>query len=196
MKPKKSYPKILLGVFTIIWIILAITPKYRDVWIVENILSVLLIITLIITYHKFQFSNLSYSLIFIFLILHSIGAHYSYSEMPLFDLLKNWLNLSRNHYDRVVHFLFGLVFYFPLQEFISRKLKIKKLWSHFFTFMILVGLKGVYEILEVGYHLVAESNVVETNFLGMQDDRWDAQKDMFLGMIAAGFGWLFSWFRK
>ncbi len=196
MKKENYYPSILLGIFTLIWTFLAISPLYREVWIAENILSVTLVLLLVITYKYFRFSNLSYTLLFIFLILHTIGAHYSYSEMPLFDLLKNWLNLSRNHYDRVVHFLFGVVFYFPIQVIIYKKLKIKKIWSHFFTFMVIIGLKGIFEIIEVGYSLVAESELVETNYLGMQGDIWDAQKDMFLGMIGAGISWFLSWWRK
>lgn len=196
MKKKDYYPTILLGIFFIIWLLLAISPNYRSIWFDENILSVGLVVLLVVTYKKFRFSNFSYTLLFFFLVLHTIGSHYTYAEMPLFDVLKEIFSLSRNHYDRIVHFLFGLVFYFPLYEFMNQKLKIKGWWKYFMPFMMIVALKGIYEVIEVGYHLVRESKLVENNFLGMQGDIFDAQKDMFLGMIGAGISWLGLWVRK
>lgn len=193
---KDNYPKILLGIFLIVWILLAISPNYRSIWFDENILSVGLVVLLIATYKKFRFSNFNYTLLFLFLILHTIGSHYTYAEMPLFDVVKDMFDLSRNHYDRVVHFLFGLVFYFPLYEFMNQKLKVKGWWKYFLPFMVIIALKGIYEVIEVGYHLVRESKLVENNFLGMQGDIFDAQKDMFLGMIGAGISWFGLWVRK
>lgn len=190
MKKQDYYPAILLGIFLIIWVLLALSPNYRSIWLDENILSVGLVVLLVATYHKFRFSNFSYTLLFFFLVLHTIGSHYTYAEMPLFDAVKETFDLSRNHYDRVVHFLFGIVFYFPIYEFLSRKLNVKGWWKYFLPFMLIIALKGIYEVLEVGYHLVRESKLVENNFLGMQGDTWDAQKDMFLGMIGAGISWL------
>jgi uncharacterized membrane protein YjdF len=57
-----------------------------------------------------------YVLITLFVALHAAGAHYTYSEMPLGNWLRDALFLARNHYDRVVHFAFGLLIAFPLRE--------------------------------------------------------------------------------
>lgn len=73
MNWKENYPKILLGIYLIAWIGLAIAPKYRSVWIDENILPVLFVLFFIFTYRKFRFSNLNYGLIFIFMLLHAVG---------------------------------------------------------------------------------------------------------------------------
>lgn len=195
MKKKDHYPAVLLGIFFIVWIILAISPNYRNIWFDENILSVGLVILLVLTYRKFRFSNFSYTLLFFFLVLHTIGSHYTYAEMPLFDVFKENFDWSRNHYDRVVHFLFGVVFYFPLYEWMNWKWKIKGWGKYFLPFMVIIALKGIYEVIEVGYFLVRESKLVENNFLGMQGDIFDAQKDMFLGMIGAGISWLGLWLK-
>ncbi len=193
---KDAYPKVLLGIFVLFWLALAIAPKYRQAWVAENILTVLFILLLVFTYKHFRFSNFSYTLLFGFMILHSVGAYYSYTENPLFDLLKEQFSWERNHYDRVVHFLFGFVFFFPVQEFYARYLKVKGWWSYFMSFVTIISFKALYEIIEYVYLLVTRSDVIGDYFLGMQGDQWDAQKDMILGILGACLAWLFSLVKK
>ncbi|MBT4111385.1 DUF2238 domain-containing protein [Candidatus Woesearchaeota archaeon] len=187
---KKNYPRILLGVFLVFWIIVAISPLYRGVWIAENILTVLFVGFLILTYKKFKFSNLSYTLLFAFLVLHTIGSQYSYTEMPLFELIRDSFGLARNYYDRVVHFLFGLIFFIPGYEFISKKLKIKGFWAFFLTFLAVVSLQSIFEVIEFAFILITRSEIIGTHYLGMQGDQWDAQKDMALGILGSALAWL------
>lgn len=194
---KDNYPKILLVLFFIIWLWLAINPFYRGVWIAENILTVFFIGLLILTYNKFRFSNLSYTLLFLFIILHTIGGHYSYNEMPLFDLIQDKFGLERNHYDRVVHFLFGLMFFLPVYEFVSKKFKIKNFYGFLMVFLVITAFKGIFEVIEYGYLIVTRGNeLIGTNYLGMQGDSWDSQKDIFLGMIGSGISWFFMGLRN
>lgn len=192
-KIMNKYPQLLLGLFALFWIFMAISPTYRNVWLAENILTVFLVLLLVFTYNKFRFSNLSYTLVFLFMLMHTVGSHFSYSGVPLGFLGDLF---GRNHYDRMAHFLFGVVFYFPILEYVSAKLKIKGWWKYFIPFVIIVAMKGVYEVLEVGYHLVWERSEITTNFLGMQGDIWDAQKDIFLGIVGAGLGWLIAWWKE
>ncbi|MEK6835494.1 MAG: DUF2238 domain-containing protein [Nanoarchaeota archaeon] len=180
----------MLVLFLIIWILLAINPRYRIAWAYENILTIVFVFLLILTYKRFKFSNFTYSLLFILLVLHAIGGHFSYTEVPLFDLIKDNFNLERNNYDRFVHFIFGFIFYFPAYEFISKKVGIRGFWLYFIIFLIVTGLKGIYEVIEYLSLLTTKSEIIGTNFLGMQGDQWDAQKDMILGMIGAFFAWI------
>src|SRR5512139_2683975 len=92
-----------------VWIITAIKPLYPIDWILENLLTYILGALLIVTYHRFRFSDLSYGLITIFLTLHMIGAHYTYAQTPFGFWMEEWFGLTRNHYDRIVHFSFGLL---------------------------------------------------------------------------------------
>ena len=193
---KENYPRILLILFLIIFLISAVNPNYMIVWVYENIITIVFLFLLIITYKKFKFSNLTYTLLFILLVLHAIGSHYSYSEMPLFDLIKDNFNLERNNYDRLVHFLFGFIFYFPVYEIISWKFKIKSFWAYLIAFLIITGFKGIYEVIEYVSILISKNDVIGTNFLGMQGDQWDAQKDMILGMIGALLAWIFIWIKN
>ena len=116
--------------------------------------------------------------------------------MPLFDLIKDWFNLSRNHYDRVVHFLFGIIFYIPAYEFISKKLKIKGFWGLLLAFFFVTALKGIYEVIEYLWLVLTKDDIIGTHFLGMQGDQWDAQKDMALGMIGSFTAGIILWFKE
>jgi|SRR3989338_6906629 len=191
---KDTYPKVLFILFTLFWILIAIAPRYRVVWIAESVPTVLLGIFLVFTYKNFRFSNWSYSLIFFFLILHTIGSYYSYSEMPLFDLLKELFDLSRNHYDRLVHFFYGFVFFFPIQEFLMQRFKMKGMWSAIFAFFTVASIGAIYELIEYFVLFFVESGIVGSNYLGMQGDIFDAQKDMALDIFGAVLAWLFALF--
>ncbi|MDD5192996.1 MAG: DUF2238 domain-containing protein [Candidatus Nanoarchaeia archaeon] len=191
MNFKENYPKILLFIYILFWIWMAINPKYRGVWIDENILPPIFLLLLIFTYKKFRFSNLSYTFIFIFMILHAIGGHYSYAEMPLFEVLKQIYNLSRNHYDRLVHFLFGVLFFIPIYEVLTRIFKVPKGWrALFLTTLVILSTKAGFEILEYGYTAIRHNTLTTANYLGEQGDSLDAIKDMALGFTGAIISWI------
>ncbi len=192
----ERYPLFLALFFLVIWVLLAISPSHRDVWLAENFLTILFFAILVGTYNYFRFSNFTYTLIFLFLVLHSLGGHYSYSEVPLFSSLRDSLDLGRNHYDRLVHFLFGVVFMFPCYEFLKRKLNLSRGKALILAFLVVSALKGIFEVLEWGYHLVWESRTYTENYLGMQGDVWDAQKDMLLGFMGSAVSWLVLWLKE
>ena len=62
----------------------------------------------------------SYYLIFSFAILQTIGAHYSYAQVPLGFWVMDVLDIQRNHYDRLVNFAFGFLLALPLKELMLR----------------------------------------------------------------------------
>lgn len=112
IKPNFSRNRLLqflLVVYVGVWIWAAINPVYPFDWFLENILTIVAIVFLFATYRRFPFSDASYLLIFVFMVMHAIGGHYTYSEVPFGFLLKETFELSRNHYDRIVHFAFGLL---------------------------------------------------------------------------------------
>lgn len=193
---KDRLPLVLLIIFTVFWLIMAINPYDRFTWFMENILSVLLILLLIITYTKFRFSNATYILLFLFLILHTIGSYYTYTHMPIFKWIQETFDFSRNHYDRVVHFLFGLVFYFPLYEFGTKKLKLQGWMSYLLPFLLIVSFKAIYEMLEYLAVIFTDNVNFGDSFLGMQGDYWDTQKDIMVGMVGAVMSGIVCWLRR
>ena len=170
-----------------LWVAMAIEPFDRGDWLLENVLVFVYAILLIATYPRFRFSNLSYGLFGVFLSLHLVGAHYTYSETPFGFWLQEMFDLSRNHYDRIVHFSFGLLIAYPFREFLRRVTGMRVGWSYLFAVVTVLAFSGFYEALE-GAAAVVVSPELGMAFLGTQGDIWDAQKDTalaFVGSIAA-----------
>jgi putative membrane protein len=170
-----------------VWIATAIAPKYPSDWLLENLLVFAFVPALVATHRRFPFSNASYLLIAVFLSLHAYGAHYTYSEAPLGFWLRDTFGLSRNHYDRIVHFGFGVLLAPPLRELAVRALGLRRAWSYVFPFACALSLSASYEIVESWVARIADPEL-GTAYLGTQGDEWDAQKDMALAMLGAALG--------
>ena len=183
MKKKVIY-FILLFLFSITWIWAAIEPLHYDDWVLENILVFLFIVLIFFTARLFEFSIFSYVLMTAFMILHVIGSHYTYAEVPWGFTLGEWLGTERNMYDRLVHLLFGVLFVYPVREMSVRIAKTKGFWGYFVPFMIISSFAGFYEIIEWGVAIVVDPES-GTAFLGTQGDIWDAQKDMLLAILGS-----------
>jgi putative membrane protein len=173
-------PKLCLAVFSIIWVILAINPSYRADWLLENLLTFVAVPLAVLTFRRFRFSDQAYVQATVFLTLHTVGSHYTYSEVPLGDLFRDAYGLSRNHYDRVIHLSFGLLLLKPMAEVVSARAPglsgVKSLWV---GFTANVCASGLYEILEWLVASIADP-AAGVAYLGMQGDVWDSQKDMAL----------------
>ncbi len=167
-----------------IWILTAIQPIDRQAWVLENILVVIFAAVLALTRRRLQLSNTAYICIALFLVLHMIGAHYTYAKMPLGIWAKQAFGFSRNHFDRVAHFGFGLFLVFPIRELLVRFSGIRRGWSFWIASGIILAVSGFFEILEaIVAEIVAPGQGV--NWLGGQGDEWDAQNDMLSAMAGA-----------
>jgi putative membrane protein len=167
-----------------LWIVTAIAPFDRRDWLLENLLVFFFVALLLLTYRRFVFSRLSYTLFALFLSLHLVGAHYTYAQTPFGFWLQDLLDLSRNHYDRIVHFAFGLLLGYPLRELLVRAAGVKTSWSYLLVIMTVLGFSGFYEALE-GVVAIVVSPELGNAYLGTQGDEWDAQKDTALAFSGA-----------
>lgn len=170
--------------FVIIWALTLIFNSDLNNWFIENTLTVLSLLFLILTYRKYHFSDLSYLFIFLFLCMHVFGSQHTYAENPLGYWLQDLLHWERNHYDRMVHFAFGFLLAYPLREMYIRWLKYPRTlaWLMPLEFALAVG--GLYELIE---YAVAEVFFPEQGpaYLGTQGDVWDAQKDIGVSVLGA-----------
>lgn len=176
----------------VLWTITAIEPFDRRDWLLENLLVFLYGGLLIATYRRFAFSDLAYGLFGIFLSLHLVGAHYTYSETPFGFWLQDALGLSRNHYDRIVHFSFGLLIGYPFRELLLRAAGVRPAWSYLMVLITVLGFSGFYEALE-GIVAVVVSPELGAAYLGTQGDEWDAQKDTALAFAGAVVAMTITW---
>ena len=176
----------------LLWLVTAIEPFNRRDWLLENLLVFVYGALLVATWRRFAFSNLSYGLFGVFLSLHLVGAHYTYSEVPLGFWVQDALGLSRNHYDRLVHFAFGLLLAWPLRELLLRAAGVRESWSWLLTLVTVLGFSGFYEALE-GIVAMVVSPELGMAYLGTQGDEWDAQKDTALAFTGALLAMLIAW---
>ncbi|MGD8351028.1 MAG: DUF2238 domain-containing protein [Gammaproteobacteria bacterium] len=161
------------------WVITAIQPLYPRDWLLENLLVFVCAAVLIPGYRRFRFSNLSYGLLTVFLTLHMAGAHYTYAETPLGFWLQDWFGFERNHYDRIVHFSFGLLLVWPLREYLLRRSGATPGWSYLLAVVCVMAMSATYENLEMITALIVSPDLGAA-YLGTQGDEWDAQKDSAL----------------
>ena len=178
--------------FAILWLLLAIGPRYRADWAIENVLTVLCVAVLVVSYRRLPLSRPSYTCLVLFLCLHSLGAHYTYSEVP-YDAwfraltgrgLGELLGWRRNHFDRMVHFLYGVLLVYPVREIVVRATGLRGFWSYFLPLDLTMSSSATYELIEWGAAVVFGGNL-GVAYVGSQGDPWDAQKDMGLAALGA-----------
>lgn len=183
----------LLAVFLIIFIVLAINPATRTDWLLENAISVLALAWLIWSYRRIPLSNLACALLFVFGVLHEIGAHYQYSDVPYEQWfasvsggrsLDAMLGFERNQYDRLVHFMYGLLITPVAAEVIAARVRLRGFWLFLFPVTFMMSHALIYELIEWFAASVFAEDVGQA-YLGTQGDIWDAQKDMFLATIGS-----------
>lgn len=174
---------ILLLIVVIIFVWSVIKPATYLDWLAEVSPAVVAIIIVVAIYNKFRFTTFSYVIIALLSILAFIGGHYTYSEVPLFNWIKEEFHLQRNNYDRFGHFLKGLMA-IVIREILIRKTPLTKgAWLTGITISIMLAIAALYEIIEWLSTKVSKGGKGAKDFLGMQGDRWDAQWDMFLALI-------------
>lgn len=186
------YLLVLGALFALVFTALAIAPSHRADWALENALVVVFVVVVALTYKRFTLSRVSYTLIFVFLCLHEVGAHYTYSEVPYdawfksltgttFNSLVGW---ERNNFDRVIHFSYGLLLAYPVREVFWRIASARGFWGYFLPLDLTMSTSMIYELVE---WLAAEAFGGELGqaYLGTQGDVWDAHKDMALASAGA-----------
>jgi putative membrane protein len=153
-------------------------------WILEVAPAIVGIIVIAVTWRRFPLTPLLLTLIALHMILLAVGGHYTYARVPIGDWVRDWLGLSRNHYDRLGHVAQGFVPAIIARElYIRLAVVAKRGWLNFLIICTCLAISAVYELLEWSVALV----LGETSdaFLGTQGDPWDTQTDMFLAFAGA-----------
>ncbi|HDR1021224.1 TPA: DUF2238 domain-containing protein [Pasteurella multocida] len=180
------FPSMLAVIIASIAIWSGIEPFSRAVWYAEVLPIFLVFAGLVFTYSRFQFSNLAYFLMSLWMILHLIGAHYTFEHVPFqwgSDALSGLLGEGRNHFDRVAHYIIGF-YSFPMAEWLLRRKLCGPILAGVFSLFFIMSLAATYEIIEWQYAVIAGGNE-GIAFLGSQGDIWDAQKDILADTLGA-----------
>ena len=186
------YPLLLAILFFAYWMVLAIEPRDRADWLLENLLAIVFAAVLVASFKRLPLSGISYTTIFLFLCLHTLGAHYTYAEVPYDDWvraltggsLNEAMGWERNHFDRLVHFSYGLLLAYPIREVFLRVVDARGFWGYFLPLDVTMSTSMIFELFEWA---VAErvGGDLGMAYLGTQGDVWDAHKDMALASLGA-----------
>jgi putative membrane protein len=183
---------VLAGAFVLILAVLGTRPRYPADWLLENVLVFVAAPLLIWGYVRNRFSDAAYTRLFLFLVLHEIGAHYTYSEVPYDEWARSLTGASidqvfgwqRNHYDRFVHLLYGFLVFPVAWELHDELLKRAGAWSGVLSFCFVLSLSAAYELVEAAAAFLFAGDLGMA-YLGTQGDVWDAHKDMAAAAIGA-----------
>lgn len=189
----RRLPPVLLALYAVAWTLCAINPLYPSDWLLENVLVILFVPLVIWHYRRAPATELAYVTLFVFFCLHSLGSHYTYAEVPYdrwwqaltgdtFNTLVGW---ERNHYDRLVHFSYGLLTTPLWVEILRRALPdIRGFWRWFIPLTFMMSHSLAYELIEWIAALLFGGDLGEA-YLGTQGDVWDAHWDMLLATLGS-----------
>jgi len=180
---RKACLWVLGGVYLVWWVLMAINPIDRSDWLLENVLVFLAAGLLVFTYKSFPLSLVSYTCIFVFMMLHALGAHYTYAKVP-YDQWFPIFEGGRNHFDRLVHFSYGLLLAYPIREMFLRIGNVRGFWGYFLPLDLTMSTSMLYELIEWAAAEVLGGDLGAA-YLGTQGDVWDAHKDMALASLGA-----------
>lgn len=178
--------------FTAFWLALAIDPWYRQDWLLENVCVFAAVAVFVFTIGTLRFSNTAYTLLFVFLCVHEIGAHYTYAKVPYDQAFRaltgHSLNaiagFQRNHFDRLVHFLYGLLLLPLAMELFAARAPARGIWAVLMPILFIESNSAIFELIE-WFAAIAFGGDLGQAYLGTQGDVWDAQWDMALALLGA-----------
>lgn len=161
-----------------------ISPFDRLTWFLEVMPAFAGLAVIFYTWRKFPLTPLVATLIAIHMCILAVGGKYTYALVPVGNWLRDWLELSRNHYDRLGHFAQGFVPAMIARElFLRLNVVARRGWLSFLIVCVCLAISAVYELIEWSTALVLGQN--SDAFLGTQGDPWDTQTDMFLAGVGA-----------
>jgi putative membrane protein len=200
--PRDSVSRGLLAACLVVWAVSCIKLPHPEYFVMQHVPTVIAVVALVWVERRIGITRLGFALVIAFLLLHVVGARYLYSYVPYDDWSERLLGLrinehfgfERNHYDRLVHFAFGLLLVLPLWEFCEDRLRLRAFWAAAGAICIVLAASAAYEIAEWAVAMIFAPDWAEA-YNGQQGDAWDAQRDMALAwagsILGVGFVGLF-----
>lgn len=188
-KQEARLPLILLALLApILLLTFLFTPEGRLNWFLEVVPALVGMVALAIAFPRFAFSRMVYVLVPIHTLILTYGGYYSYAKTPLGNWAMETFHLSRNHYDRIGHLALGFFPIFIIREVLVRTSPLRPGgWLNFLSVCVAFAIAAFWELIEWWSTLLLDPAGGD-KFLGSQGDIWDAQWDMFLGLVGAILG--------
>lgn len=193
--PEDFLNRHVMTVFLLLWAISCVNLPYPKYFALQHVPTVLAVVLLTMAERRRLIDRPGFSLVIVFLLLHLLGARYLYSYVP-YDAwsqhligvrITDYFEFERNHYDRLVHFCFGILMIYPLWQFAERQLDLRGWWPAFLAVSMVMAASAVYEIAEWATAMTFAADWADA-YNGQQGDVWDAQRDMALAAGGAVMG--------
>lgn len=184
--------KLLLSTAAILLLLSCVGAPYPEQMYLQHIPTVVAFVALAVSSRRYPLSSAGFTCLIVFLLLHILGARYIYSYVPYDAWLKALIGIDltsifhfrRNHYDRLVHFAFGLLWTLPVWEVCVRYFKVPRRFAFYVAFEFVLAFSALYELFEWGLTMVLSPNDADA-YNGQQGDLWDAHKDMAFAMLGS-----------
>jgi len=177
--------RLLLSTAAVYFIWSGLWPNGRFNWFMETAPALIGGLALLATYRRFRFTNVSYTMVWLFALILMTGGHYTYAQVPIGNWVRDAFSLSRNHFDRLGHFFQGVIPALFARELLLRTSPMRRSkWLFVLCVAIALAISASYELFEWRYAVTFGGKQAE-DFLGSQGDIWDAQQDMFMALIGA-----------
>jgi putative membrane protein len=169
-----------------------VDQPYPSVAPLHHVPTLILVLLAPVMLRRWPISNQALICLILFFLLHTLGGRYTYTNTP-YDLWTHYLfgleltelfDWQRNHYDRLVHFGFGVLMVYPVKEILTRYARVSSGLAIYIALEFVMGISAVYEVVEWLLSIVLAGDAADS-YNGQQGDIWDAQKDMALAFLGA-----------
>ena len=179
-----ALPATLLAVVTVALVVSGVAPADRLTWFLEVVPVLIAAPLLIATARSFPLTPLVYCVIALHSLVLILGGHYTYAQVPLGFWMQDWFDFTRNHYDRIGHFMQGFGPALVARELLLRTSPLAPgKWLFTLVLLSVLGISACYEFTE--WWAALAGGDAAGAFLGTQGDVWDTQWDMFMAGIGA-----------
>jgi putative membrane protein len=182
----------MLGALVVLLLLVQVDQPYPGTAPLHHLPTLALLIGAPFLLRRWPLSTRAVACILLFLSLHTIGARWTYSNVP-YDALARALagatisdafGFSRNQYDRLVHLSYGLLAVLPMREALARHLGLSRRFALYVAVERVLAVSALYEVFEWLLTLSMAGDIAD-RYNGQQGDLWDAQKDMALAAVGA-----------
>ncbi len=182
---KKDRPlQIMLLIYLSVFIFMAVEPTDYVQWWYMNIASVLIFLILGLFYVNSRLTNMAYASVLLFLLIHTVGAHYTYSQCPMGEWMKGFLGGGRNNYDRLVFLAFGLLISTPVMEILYHRFRLRYTEACLISILIIVAFCALNSLADMLVASFSSTRAILT-LKEAQGDMWTSQRDIAMSLLGA-----------
>lgn len=184
LTPSRRHGQLLVGVIVAVLAVSAIAPLEWPTWFMEVVWVLVGLPLVVLNWRRFPLTTLLCWLLVLHTVVLAYGGHYTYAETPLGNWAQDTFDLSRNHYDRLGHFVQGFVPAIAVRELLLRLTPLQRGgWLFTLVAAVCLAISACFEFVEWGAAVVLGAGA--DAFLATQGDPWDTQWDMFLALVGA-----------